>query len=114
MELENYFDFLSETDIRIKGTRVGLETIVLDYLELGLSAEEIAVRYPTLELEQVYATITYYWHNRAEIQDYIERVNHELTNQRAKQENNPSAAILRLRKLAQKRGIAAQQPVATP
>ncbi|MEA3341849.1 MAG: DUF433 domain-containing protein, partial [Chloroflexota bacterium] len=57
--IENYFDFASPADIRIKGTRVGIEIVLDDYLD-GASPEEIAARYRTLTLEQVYATITYY------------------------------------------------------
>ncbi len=45
MDLEDYFDFLAPTDIRVKGTRVGIETILTDYLELGLFPEQIATRY---------------------------------------------------------------------
>ena len=71
MQLEDYFDFLTPNDIRIKGTRVGIETILCDYLELGLFAEDIALRYPTLSLEAVYATITYYWHNREKLDAYL-------------------------------------------
>ena len=58
MLLEDYFDFLAPNDIRIKGTRVGIETILWDYLDLGLFPEQIAARYRTLSLEQVYATLT--------------------------------------------------------
>ena len=36
---------------------MGLETVLDDYLN-GASPEEIAARYRTLTLEQVYATIT--------------------------------------------------------
>ena len=50
MLLEDYFDFLAPNDIRLKGHRIGIETILFDYLELGLFAEDIAVRYPTLSL----------------------------------------------------------------
>ena len=32
MEIERYFDFLSEDDIRIAGTRVGIETVLYDYI----------------------------------------------------------------------------------
>ena len=64
MQLEDYFEFLASDDIRVKGTLVGIETILTDYLELGLFAEQIAARYPTLSVEQVYATLTYYWRNR--------------------------------------------------
>jgi hypothetical protein len=28
MQLEDYFDFLAPNDIRVKGTRVGIETIL--------------------------------------------------------------------------------------
>jgi hypothetical protein len=38
MQLEEYFDFLAPNDIRIKGTRVGIETILWDYLDLGAYA----------------------------------------------------------------------------
>jgi len=33
MRLDDYLEFLSEDDIRIKGTRVGIETVLDDYLE---------------------------------------------------------------------------------
>jgi uncharacterized protein (DUF433 family) len=70
--MENYFDFLSPDDIRIKGTRVGIETVLDDYLG-GTSPEEIAARYRTLTLEQVHATIAYYLHKQEEIDQYLER-----------------------------------------
>ncbi len=63
MELEDNFDFLSPEDIRIMGTRIGIETILEDFLERGLSPEEISVRYTNLTLRHVYATITYYLFN---------------------------------------------------
>jgi len=44
---------------RLKGHRIGIETILPDYLD-GLTLEEIALRYSTLTLEEIYATITYY------------------------------------------------------
>ncbi len=109
MEIESYFDLLSDSDIRLKGTRIGIETIILDYLELGLSPEQIAVRYPTLSLEQVYATLTYYWRERPEVENYLERISKELARQRAEQEENPSLAILHLRELASEKRIAATQ-----
>jgi hypothetical protein len=51
MQLENYFEFLSEEDIRIRGTRVGIETVLEDYLE-GSSPEEIAARYRRIKQQQ--------------------------------------------------------------
>ena len=51
MELENYFDFVQEDVIRIKGNRIDIEIVLEDYLE-GASPEEILLRYPTLNLEK--------------------------------------------------------------
>jgi uncharacterized protein (DUF433 family) len=51
MELEDYFDSLHPDDIRIQGTRVGIETVLDDYLA-GAGPEEIAACYRTLALEQ--------------------------------------------------------------
>jgi len=71
VELESYFEFLAADDIRIKGTRIGIETVLDDYLN-GASPEEIAARYRNLTLEQVYATIIYYLHHQEQIDAYLE------------------------------------------
>lgn len=98
MELEKYFDFLSPDDIRIKGTRVGIETVLDDYLS-GASPEEIAARYRTLTLEQVYATITYYLHHREQVEAYLEAWRAYTETAWQEQERNPSPAVRRLREL---------------
>ena len=53
MELENYFDFVEEDVIRIKGNRIDIEIVLEDYLN-GASPEEILLRYPTLNLEKIH------------------------------------------------------------
>ena len=103
MQLEDYFDFLAPNDIRVKGTRVGIETILSDYLDLGLFAEQIAARYRTLSLEQVYATLTYYWHNREQVLAYLRSVEQEMERQRREQDLHPSPAVQRLREMAHQR-----------
>jgi len=107
MQLEEYFDFLAPDDIRIKGTRIGIETVLFDYLELGLFPEQIASRYRTLSIEQVYATLTYYWHNQQEIDAYLRHIDAELEAQRAAQAAHPSPAVQRLRELLHQRHPAA-------
>ena len=102
MKLEDYFDFLAPEDIRIKGTRVGIETVLTAYLE-GLSPEEIAAHYPALTLEQVYATITYYLHNRAEVEIYLEAWRQHGEQMWQEQQRNPPPIISRLRELARKK-----------
>ena len=71
MQLEEYFDFLADDDIRLKGTRIGIETILYDYIHRQRSPEAIAQAYPSLTLEQVYATILYYLHNREKVSRYL-------------------------------------------
>lgn len=100
MELENYFEVLNNQDIRIKGTRIGIEIVIEDFLE-GASPEEIAVRYPSLSLEQVYASITYYLANRDKIDDYIRSSWHEVEMAAQEQDKNPADFIKRLRQLKQ-------------
>lgn len=103
MRLEDYFDFLAPNDIRVRDTRVGIETILSDYLDLGLFPEQIAARYRTLSLEQVYATLTYYWRNREQVDAYLRSVDEEVERQRREQELHPTPAVQRLRNLARQR-----------
>lgn len=71
MQLEDYFIFLADNDIRLKGTRIGIETILYDYIYRDRPPEEIAKIYSDLSLEQVYATILYYLHNKEKVSRYI-------------------------------------------
>jgi len=100
MNLTDYFEFLDQDDIRIRGTRVGLETVVNDYLN-AFSPEEIAIRYPTLTLEQVYAVITYYLRNKNDVDNYMERWEKYSEDSWKKQSGNP--AIKRLLELKKQR-----------
>jgi uncharacterized protein (DUF433 family) len=71
MQLEDYFDFLAPDDIRIKGHRIGIEHVLYEYIHRRQTAEEIAQRFDTLTLEQVYATILYYLHNKEAVSKYV-------------------------------------------
>lgn len=69
--------------IRIGSSRVALERIV-NAFDAGASAEEIVESYPTVELGDVYAAITFILKNRAEVDAYmaesaaeVERVHRE-------------------------------------
>lgn len=73
MQLEDYFDFLDSDDIRIKGHRIGIDDVIKYYLQ-GYSPEQILEELPSLNLEKIYATITYYLHNRAEMDAYMLRL----------------------------------------
>lgn len=56
--------------IRIGRSRVALERIV-NAFDAGASAEEIVENYPTVELGDVYATITLVLESRPEVDAYV-------------------------------------------
>lgn len=105
MRLEDYFDVLAENDIRISGTRVGIETVLYDFIHRCQAPETIAQTYPTITLEQVYATITYYLHNQAAIDQYLTEWLEHGERLWAAQQRNPTAAMLRIRQLRAERQV---------
>ncbi|NEO18583.1 MAG: DUF433 domain-containing protein [Moorea sp. SIO1F2] len=105
MQLEDYFNFLSVDDIRLKGTRIGIETILYDYIHRARTPEEIAETYPSLNLEQVYATILYYLHNKEMVSQYVADWLEWSHQQLKAQQLNPSTSALRLRKLRAERKV---------
>jgi uncharacterized protein (DUF433 family) len=57
--------------LRVGGIRVRLETIITAFNN-GSTAEEILLKYPSLNLTDIYAVITYYLWSRNEVDAYIE------------------------------------------
>lgn len=53
MQSEDYFDFQRPDDIRIKGHRIGIESVLYEYLFTAQTPEEMTTRFPTLTLEQM-------------------------------------------------------------
>ncbi|MBP0019939.1 MAG: DUF433 domain-containing protein [Cyanobacteria bacterium SBLK] len=99
MQIEDYFDFQRPDDIRLKGTRVGIENILYEYLYHSRSPEEIVNCFSSIKLEQVYATILYYLHNKETVSQYLTdwlEWGHEQWKQ---QQLNPTPTMLRLRKI---------------
>ena len=99
MKLEDYFALLAPDDIRVKGHRVGIESVLYEYLFRERKPEEIAQRFPSLTLEQIYATILYYLHNRAKVEAYMKEWLEWGERMRAEQDRNPPPVVIRLRAL---------------
>lgn len=75
MQLEDYFDFETEPveRIRLKDTRIDLE-IIVDFFSRGMQPDQIATSFGgPMELEKIYAAVTYYLHNRSDVDAYIAR-----------------------------------------
>lgn len=103
MLLEDYFDFLAPNDIRIKGHRIGIETVLYDYIFRARTPEEINQSYPSLTLEEVYATILYYLHNKEAVDKYIGDWLEWSHRMQEEQRRNPSPAVAKLMKLKAER-----------
>lgn len=102
MLLEDYFLFISEDDIRIKSHRIGIDNILIYFLE-GYTPEEIQGIYPDLSLEKIYATITYYLHNKNKIDAYLFRLQQWKENRYQESLKYPSPMAEKIRKLKQER-----------
>ena len=103
MQLEDYFDFLSEDDIRIKGTRIGIESVLYQYLHRDQEPKAIVQCYHTLSLEQVYATILYYLRNKERVGVYLADYLEYCRKSKEEYEKNLPPVVARLRQLKAQR-----------
>jgi uncharacterized protein (DUF433 family) len=71
MQLEEYFEFLGPTEIKIKGHRIWLEHILYEHIHRAKNAEELLERFDTLTPEHIYATLLYYHRNKGAMDKYL-------------------------------------------
>ncbi|MBM3242555.1 DUF433 domain-containing protein [Candidatus Poribacteria bacterium] len=102
MELESNFEFINSDTIRIKGTRVGIEVVIKNYLA-GANPEQIVEDYPALTLKQVYATITYYLFNQGKLDAYVKAGRERVEAAWLEQRRNPPPGVKRLFELQTQR-----------
>jgi uncharacterized protein (DUF433 family) len=99
MQLEEYFNFLTPKDIRLKNSRIGIETILYEYIYRSRHPEEIAQIYPSLTLEQIYATILYYLHEKEQVSKYLTDWLEHCQQGEKEQDKNPPVFVEKMRKL---------------
>ncbi len=87
--------------IRISGTRVTLASVVHAFRN-GATAEEIAVQFPSVALDDVYAVLTYYLRHQAEVDDYLHRLRDTAEDVRRVAEERHSPAGIRERLVARR------------
>lgn len=87
-------------DIRVGGSRVLLDLVIARHKQ-GSNPEQIQESFPTLKLADIYAVITYYLNNEAEVETYLQRRREKGEALRRKIEaKQPQSAELRARLLA--------------
>ncbi len=91
--------------IRVADSRVSLDSVVHHY-KLGASAEQIAQKFPALDLADVYAAITYYLRHEEEVEEYLRQQEARGDEVQSKVEADPhyqkTSARLRARLLARR------------
>ncbi|MBI3246698.1 MAG: DUF433 domain-containing protein [Deltaproteobacteria bacterium] len=87
--------------VRIIGTRVSLDTVLGAFLN-GSTAEQIAYKYPSLKLADIYAVITYYLRHRQAVESYLAEQHQEAESIRQEVEDRFSPAGVRERLLARR------------
>jgi uncharacterized protein (DUF433 family) len=63
---------LEDGTIRVTGSRVTLDSIIGPYRQ-GESAEQIHESFPSLNLADIHAIISYYLNHRAEVDTYLQQ-----------------------------------------
>ncbi|MFN8491060.1 MAG: DUF433 domain-containing protein [Caldilineaceae bacterium] len=102
IDVAQYLDIQAPDDIRIKGRRIGLEHIIYAYNE-GYSPEQIANKFPGLDLKIIYTLIAYYLHYRAEVDAYIAQLDAETEAAQRQWEKERSPASLRIKTILTER-----------
>jgi uncharacterized protein (DUF433 family) len=87
--------------LRVTGTRVSLDSVIFAFNE-GATPEEIVQQYPTLDLKDVYAVISYYLQNLTEVENYLAQRHVERQELKKEIESRFDPRGLRARLLARK------------
>ncbi len=89
--------------VRVAETRVTLDSVVWAFRG-GATPEEIAARYPTLRLSDVYSVISYYLHQTETVDAYLRQQEARVANIRRVLEVRHDPAGIRDRLLARRGG----------
>jgi uncharacterized protein (DUF433 family) len=92
----------SDGVIRVAQTRVTLDTVVQAFAD-GATAEEIVGQYPSLNLADVYAVISYILRHRADVDSYLEKRQKQADAVHKENESRFSAQGIRERLAARRR-----------
>lgn len=100
---DQYLEVHSPDDVRVKGTRVGIEHLLTAYLA-GMLPEELCLEFPTVSLEQVHGVLAWYLGHREAADSYLDRWRATTREARLQQNDGGQALVVqRLRQLAEAR-----------
>ena len=88
--------------MRVRGTRVTLETVVAAFAE-GATPEEITQQYPSASLADIYQVVGYYLRHSAELEFYLAQRQQQAADTRQANESRWPPEGIRDRLLARRR-----------
>jgi len=89
--------------VRVGSSRVTLDSVVAAF-RTGATAEQIAQQYPSVDLADVYAVITYYLRHRGEVDEYLRARDRAAAEVRANNEARFDPVGIRERLLSRRNG----------
>ena len=87
--------------VRVTGTRISLDTVIGAF-QNGCTAEQIAYKYSSLNLADIYAVISYYFRHRQAVEAYLAQQRQETKDARQEVEERFSPTGVRERLLARR------------
>ena len=106
MNLDDYIRTDEYGERFVAGHRVPILSVLRAHIEYGMDGCEIAERFDTLSLEEIYAVLAYYYRNKDEVDQYLRQTEESIRHQREEYFRNykgPTLDELRER-LRQKKG----------
>jgi uncharacterized protein (DUF433 family) len=97
MQLDEYFELDAWDRICVRGTQLPIEHVLELYLQGARLGEILQSYHPSIRLEQLLATLTYYWQNKPELNVYLERQQGVGVLTEADAERKPLGIVERLR-----------------
>ncbi|HBI44415.1 MAG TPA: hypothetical protein DDY78_16410 [Planctomycetales bacterium] len=96
MDLPDFLTRHEYGNIRLTGHRIDLMHVV-DFLKEGCSAQQIQAEFPTLPLDLIRQTASFYQAEREEVDSYVARCHEEMD--RAYAAYQPGPGVLKVRRL---------------
>ena len=90
--------------LRVGNTRVSLDSVVYSF-NRGETPAEIQYAFDTLSLAEIHGAISYYLHNKTEVDKYLERRRVEFERLRAENHAQEPNRLMREKILARKNGL---------
>lgn len=71
MQAEDYLDFGTSGEIKIRGHRIWMEHVLYNYIFRELTPKQLSEEFPSLSQEIIFACLFYYHSHREEMDRYL-------------------------------------------